>query len=481
MANLNPGSGGGRLSTPRIWAFAGAGIPAAALLLAAGTYLPPFYTGFVGVSLLAYSLATVVVRLVDLTLDPILGWLMDRTRTPWGRFRPWFVAGVPITMLGTYMLLNPSPGAGVGYLALWYLVIWVGLSIAVLSHASWGASMAISYHERSRIYGWMTALAPIGSLVLLLLPLMTAHSGQKLTLGDPKSFHTISLLIVGAIPVTAILMLLFTPEHPKATTSHQRFGFGDYVAMMQRPTMVRLILADLAYTLGPGVTSPLYAFFFGQIKGFHRAEVGFLLIFYIGAALMGGIIWPIIAKRISKHRAIQLASVLYAVAQTSLMATPRLLFWPTAIGMLAVGFCASAFILLVRAMVADYADEMRLEQGRERAGVLYAMVTTTQKLGASINVLLVFPLLQFVFHFDPKKPVNDAFALHGLQLCYLFAPIIFVLVGAALFFGYRLDETRHAEIREALEAREAELDRAIAMEPATTGSAPGAAPVVAAE
>ena len=87
--------------------------------------------------------------------------------------------------------------------------------------------------------------------------------------------------------------------------------------------------------------------------------------------------------------------------------------------------------------------------------MLYAMVTTTQKLGQSINLLLVFPILQMIFHFDPKKPVNDPFALEGLQLCYLFAPIIFVLIGAALFFGYKLDETRHSEIRAALDAREA--------------------------
>ena len=443
---------GSGLSTGRILAFSFSGVPIAALLLAVGTYLPPFYTGFVGVSLLAYSLATVSVRLVDLTFDPILGWMMDRTSSRFGRFRPWFILGVPITMLGAYMLLNPQPGAGIAYLATWYLVVWIGLSIAVLSHASWAASLAMNYHERSRIYGWMTALAPTGSVALLLLPLMTGH---KLTLGDPKSFHTISLLIVGAIPVAAILTLMFTPERPKAEVSRQRTGLGDYVEMIRRPTMMRLILADLAYTLGPGVTGPLYAFFFGQIKGFHRAEVGFLLIFYIGAAILGGLLWPMLAKQISKHRALQVASVLYAVAQTSLMATPRLLFWPTAFGMIAVGFCASAFILLIRAMVADYADEMRLEQGRERSGVLYAMVTTTQKLGASINVLLVFPVLQLIFHFDPKKPVNDVFALQGLQLCYLFAPIIFVLIGAALFFGYQLDEARHTQIRQALEARDA--------------------------
>ena len=122
-------------------------------------------------------------------------------------------------------------------------------------------------------------------------------------------------------------------------------------------------------------------------------------------------------------------------------------------------------------MVADYADEIRLEQGRERSGILYAMVTTTQKLGASINVLLVFPLLQLVFHFNPKIPVNDAFALTGLQLCYLFTPIIFVFVGGAMFFGYQLDEARHAEIRLGLEDRDRALAEAEAIEPAAQATA----------
>ena len=359
MAKSNTGAAIGRLSTARIWAFAATGIPGAALLLAVGTYLPPFYTGFVGISLVAYSLTTTAVRIVDLVFDPILGWMMDRTYTRWGRFRPWYVVGLPITMGGAYMLLNPPVGAGVVYLGLWYLILWIGLSITSLGHASWAAALAVNYHERSRIYGWMTALAPIGSVALLVLPLLTDH---KLTLGDPKSFHAISLILMVGLPLGALLMLLFTPERPKPITVHHRFGFMDYVAMMRRPTMARLILADLAYTLGPGVTGPLYAFFFGQIKGFDRAEIGYLLIFYIGAALLGGISWPILARRISKHRAIQVASVLYAIAQTSLMATPREQFWPTAIGMLAVGFCASSFILLIRAMVADFSDEMLLSR-----------------------------------------------------------------------------------------------------------------------
>ncbi|MBS0411786.1 MAG: MFS transporter [Proteobacteria bacterium] len=467
------GGGGARLPTPRILAFASTGIPQAALLLATGTYLPPLYTAHVGITLVAYSLATTSVRIVDLLFDPFLGWMMDRTHGRFGRFRPWFIAGVPVAMLGVYMLLNPPTGAGVLYLATWYLVMWLGVSMLALSHASWAASLAVNYHERSRIYGWMTALGPIGSLGLLMLPFFT--QGQ-LVLGKANSYHPVSLIILLILPLTTLLMAGFTPERPNVELTHRRFGARDYLDVIRRPTMMRLILADLALTLGPGVTGPLYNFFFGQIKGFPQKEINFLLIFYIGAALLGGIVWARVARRIGKHRTLQVSCVLYAIFQMSLMAIPRELFWPTAIGMFFVGFCVSAHILMVRAMVADYADEIRLEQGRERAGVLYAMVTTTQKLGASINVLLVFPLLQLVFHFNPRIPVNDAFALKGLQLCYLFTPIIFVFVGGAMFFGYKLDEARHAEIRKALEDRDQALAEAEAIEPAAQAtSAPAAA------
>ena len=448
---------GSRISTPRLISFASTGIPQAALLLVAGTYLPQLYTVHGAVTLLAYTAATTTVRIVDLLFDPFLGWAMDRTRTQFGRFRPWFVAGVPITMVGGYMLLNPPPTADAIYLGVWYLVMWIGISMLALSQASWAASLSVNYHERSRIYGWMIALAPVGSVGLLLLPFVTDH---HLVVGKADSYHPVSLMIMLALPLTTVFMAGFTPEKLKQESAPQRFGAKDYVAMITRPTMARLIIADLILTLGPGVTGPLYNFFFGQIKGFAQEEINFLLIGYIGAALLGGIVWSRIAQSVGKHKTLQLACVAYAIAQSSLMAVPKAMFVPSFIGMIGAGFCASAFLLLIRAMVADYADEMRLEQGKERAGVLYALVTTTQKLGQSVNVLLVFPALQLIFHFNPKAPVNDDFARFGLQLCYLFAPVIFVFIAATLFFGYKLDKTRHDEIRLALEERDAQLQGA---------------------
>jgi Na+/melibiose symporter-like transporter len=163
-------------------------------------------------------------------------------------------------------------------------------------------------------------------------------------------------------------------------------------------------------------------------------------------------LWGRLATRIGKHRAVQIACVAYAITQTTLMALPAGDFWLTAAGMATVGFSASAFILLVRAMVADVADQLRLETGQERSGVLFALVTMTQKFGTSITISIVYPILAYV-GFNPKDgAVNTSHAIWGLEMCYLFAPVILVVVGGAMFFGYTLTAQRQGEIRSKLDA-----------------------------
>src|SRR6185437_6484613 len=142
---------------------------------------------------------------------------------------------------------------------------------------------------------------------------------------------------------------------------------------------------------------------------------------------------------------------------------PAGMFWLTALSMFSVGFCGTAFIVLIRAMVADVADELRLTTGRERSGVLYALVTLTQKLGSSLAVTIIYPILDMVGFVAKPGYHNTPQAIRGLEMCYVFAPIILVVVGSACLIGYKLDSKRQGEIRSALEEIEAR-DYAAALE-----------------
>jgi len=444
---------GARLAT--LLPFGLPGLPIAAIQLVYAVYLPRFYAGL-GMGLAAVGLAIAVVRIIDIGVDPILGMAIDRTSTPIGRYRPWLLAGAPVAMLGTFMLIVSGGRADAGYLILWLLVGYAGWSILNLAMTAWASILATGYNDRSRVYGVTQGMAVIGSTGLLLLPVLT-HGA--VVLGRAASMPTVGWIILIALPLCAIGCAALSPEPAAETGPSAGFRFADLWFGLTKTAMWRIVAADLLLTLGPGTTGPLYVYFFHDAKGFGIAEVSLLLIFYIGAGIVGAPTWARIAKRIGKHRTIQIACVAYAVTQTILMALPRV--WPghtaidaipTILGMIGVGFCASAFVAMIRALMADVIDEVRLETGRDLTSLLFSMVTTTTKIGVAITVAVVFPILALVGYNGKEGAVNTPHAIFGLEMCYLFAPIVLVFGGGAMFLGYRLDADRHADIRAKLDA-----------------------------
>jgi GPH family glycoside/pentoside/hexuronide:cation symporter len=455
------GTPSGRLPLPRLLAFSVGSIPAYLLIGMLGTWLPPFYAGKMGVSLTVIGLTIGALRLADLGVDLLLGWLMDSTKTPFGRYRPWFLAGLPVLWLSVYKVFNPPVDVNTAYLFTWYILLYVAYSILVLGHSAWAASISTTYDDRSRMFGWMLGIGASGSILLLALPLLT-HG--RIKPADPASIPTIGWIIMAVSTVAVFVTLLATPERAAPVAPKDRATLKDYLAVITNPSMFRLVAADLFLILGPGASAPIYLFFFHEAKGFALGEVSLLLIPYVAAGLFGAPIWARVAQRLGKHRTVQIAGLGYAVFQTILMMVPAGMFWPTALSMFSVGFCLAAFLVLIRAMVADVADELRLTTGQERAGVLYALVTLTQKLGSSLAVTIIYPILDLVGFVAKPGAHNTPQAIRGLEMCYVFAPIILVVVGSACLIGYKLDAKRQGEIRSALEALDATRNNAVASE-----------------
>jgi GPH family glycoside/pentoside/hexuronide:cation symporter len=442
----------GRMPLPRLLAFSTGSIPAYLLIGMLSTYLPPFYAGKMGISLTAIGLTIGALRLADLGVDLALGWLMDKTRTPIGRYRPWFLAGLPVLWVSVYKVFNPPADVDTSYLFTWYILLYVAYSMLVLGHSAWAASLSGNYNERSRMFGWMLGIGVLGSSTMSALPLLTHN---KIRPADPASIPTIGWIIMVIATIAVIVATLSTREAQAPVARKDRTTLKDYLAVFTNPSMLRLVAADLFLILGPGASAPIYLFFFRDVKHFDPGMVSVLLIPYGAAGIIGAPLWAAIARRLGKHRTVQIAGLGYAVTQTVLMAIPAGLFWPTFVSMFTVGFCLSAFIVLIRAMVADVADQLRLETGEERSGILYALVTLTQKLGSSLAVTIIYPILDLV-HFNPKPGAhNTTEALHGLSMSYVFAPIILVTIGSACLIGYKLTAARQREIRQALEELEA--------------------------
>ncbi|WP_297511316.1 MFS transporter [uncultured Caulobacter sp.] len=436
-----------RASSWSLAAFAAPCIPVAAMGLPLVVYLPEYYINSLGLSLTAVGSAFLIVKLFDILFDPIFGGVLDRTRSRFGRFRPWMIFGAPLLTAGVYALFMAEPGVGSLYLWFWLAVLYAGFSIVVLSQTAWGAVLSSDYQQRSRIYGWWQAANVVGMILVLCLPPFVTGvlRGDHL-----DSVRAMGWFIVLLLPVTTALAVLGVKE-PEAPPRPAHTGLKQYFQLLGRPSVRRLLTADLLMGLAPGIAGTLFLFFFERIKHFDKTQAGVLLLVYFVAALVGAPLWPILAKRLGKHRALVVAAIVYAFVQVCAVITPE---GNSGIGMVVLilaGLPYSAAPVLVRSMMADVGDEERLESGVDKTGLLYAIVTGTVKLGYALAVA-VFIALGWL-GFDPKvsTPEGDA-ALIGL---YAFVPAVLGLVVAAIMMRYPLDANRLAEIQRQLAARDA--------------------------
>ncbi|HUO87800.1 MAG TPA: MFS transporter [Rhizomicrobium sp.] len=460
----------GRIPPHQIATFAAAALPVGALVTTLGVYLTNYYAAHVGIPLALVGLAFMGVRAIDIVFDPFLGIAMDHTRTRFGKFRPWLALAAPILLVASYAIYFPPDGVGALYLVGWLLVLYAGYSMLTLSQAGWGAALVAEYHQRSRVYGWIQAVAVVGALGVLLAPLILPKLWPALPL---KGLVPIMGAFVIAAVVAGVSITVFVaPEHAAFEQTH-RFGFKDYLPLIKRPEMQRLMISDLFCTLGPAITAPMYLFFFHEARGYSTQQMQVLLFIYVVAGLVGPAFWARVAKRFGKHQTIRIASICYVIAQTTLLALPRAHPFEMSFAMFGVGFMASAFAFLVRAMIADVSDEVRLESGKDLTAMLYAMVTSTNKIGSTLSVGVAYLILP-LFGFVAKEGYhNSPAAIWGLQACYLAPPVICVLIGGLAMWGYKLDEKRHSEIREALSANAAIAGAKDAVQGLVAEPAPG--------
>jgi Na+/melibiose symporter-like transporter len=162
-----------------------------------------------------------------------------------------------------------------------------------------------------------------------------------------------------------------------------------------------------------------------------------------------------VANRIGKHRALALAAALNVVTQVGLLMLPKASMGLMLPAMFIVGFIANCYQLILNAMVADVCDEVRLDAGKDRTALLYSLMTCTLKIGSAVPVGITFPILAAVGFNAAEGAVNTPDALRGLELCFVAVPVLVIVLGGLAMWGYRLDQSRHAEIRVKLDASDA--------------------------
>ena len=418
--------------------------------------LPPYFAGHLGVSMTLIGAVWGLVRLLDIPVDVLLAVGMDRTRSPLGRYRLWLMAGAPVLMLALYKLFMAPRGFSSAYLFGWLVVMYLGTSIVGLAHQAWASTLTRSYNERSRLFGVITAVGVVGVMAALAIVI----GAPALKLSDAQSVRAAGWFIIALVPLTVAVASIFTREKIPLDVKAERFVLKDYWDVLFKPDLVRLFFAQVALTLGPGWMSAIYLFFFKASRGYSTQQAYILLAVYILAGIPGALLTAALARRIGKHRTLMITTTAFSLGLFSVFVTPKANVVAALPSMIWAGAMASGFGLMIQAMLADVGDEVRLEQGKERISLIYALNTLATKIAAALAIWLTFPLLARLGFNPADGAVNTPAAIRNLEIAFLAGPIVFVMLGGACVIGWRLDARRHGEIRAKLEARDAELESA---------------------
>ncbi|MCM8729801.1 MFS transporter [Hephaestia sp. GCM10023244] len=454
-ARPGPDMDAAELSPWRMAAYALPAIPVAFLYLPLPILVPPFYAQHLGLSLTSMALFLFAARIFDFVIDPLLGRWSDRTRTRWGRRRPWMMAGAPLMMGGAAMVFLPPSSVTGWYLMVAMVTIYLGASMLGVAYSAWGAEVVRSYHGRARLAGFRETATLIGTLIAAGVPSITAIWGHGI---DRFTMSIIGWGVLLLTPPAVWIAIRSVPDSPMPISTAAPQPLRTMLAQVYANLPFRLLcIAFTVLTIGVSITNTLLVFFISHYLG-QPALVGPVLGLSFLCVLLFVPVWVRISGRIGKHRAagISLMIAVLGSAVFAFMLRPGDGYWFLAL-MAVLGAASAAFLTLPVGIMGDVIDYDTMKNGEQRGGLFFGVWAFAQQISPAIGLAATLPLIEWL-GFTPGGP-NSPEALQALRYVYCFGPLPFYLIGALLLLRFPIDARRHRIIRARLDTRRARAER----------------------
>ncbi len=433
-------------------------------------YLLKFYNTVVGLPAAWTGLALALAIAWDAVSDPVMGGLSDRTRSRWGKRRPYIVPGALGLAVGFVLLFNPPSLDGHLFQFLFLLVTYVfvntAMTVVAVPHLALGGEISFDRDERTEVFGYRRVVSVFGSVLGLTLPaiVLAALGGGEGPELEQRSRDLASWLLTVPIVLSAVITVVATRglDHSGGGVQ-QTMSLGSLLrgqlAALRNPAFVPLLLAFVVAAVGRAINAStgLYYYEF-RLDLSEERTVGFVLLpfFLFFLVSIAGWVWA--SKRYGK-RAPALVGV-GGLGVLTIVAYP--LFPPGSlvgpVGMAFVGGLLAGAIVLLDSMVADVVDLDELRTGRKREGLYFGVWKMGTKLSRAIGLGLA-GLLLGVIGFDENATTQAPEV--GFRLAILFGPVVglFFLAGGWILTRAPLTDDRHRRVQELLVRRRAGRQR----------------------
>jgi GPH family glycoside/pentoside/hexuronide:cation symporter len=412
-------------------------------------YLMKYATDVLLISPVVMGMLFGLSRISDAVLDPLAGYLSDRTDSRLGRRRSWLlVSALP---LGATFVMLWSPPAGLDGVA---LATWMGAAIFAyhvattlfsIPHEALGAELTTNYHDRTRIFGIRHIVGTLGSLLAL---------GGMWLLMEAADPRRTAFLLTLAIGVAFALSTLLAVARLREPAEHQGRGgrnpWRAFADVWRNPHARLLFLVFGIETFGTAILSVMIAYVMKYVFDLAQYTTAFMLLYFVPAILFVPV-WIRLSRRFGKRNLWIFSMSMLTLAFGGLAFVRAGDAWLVcALGVIAGvgGGCGAVVGPSIQADVIDF-DERAT--GERKEGTYFAVWAFVRKSAFGLATMLT-GLLLGVIGYEPNAEQSEATKL-GMRTLFGIVPGLCYLVGTICFLRFRLDEAAHLAIRRELDAR----------------------------
>lgn len=401
-----------------------------------------FFTDVMHIS--AVTLGTIIIfsRIFDGLSDLIVGSLVDRTHTKWGKARPWvFFSTIPYAVAMVLLYCLPASWTTGHQIA--YVIITYNLAVTVcytVENIPWGSLPALMTRDkvqRSQLHACRMLASPLGSAigVSTALPLITAMGGEQ-----KHWIIVMSILAVFGIICNFIAVFLIkervTQDVP-VKSEGKKTGRKDIPSAIRNPYWWVAILITLVWNTFMVSTStliPYYTKYFLNNElyttSINNAQTITMALFAFSCY------W--LTQKWEKSTILKFSMVISLIGQAILIfapATMPIIMFGTIVR--CVGFGCMGCCMF--AMATDAIEYGHWFTGHRAEGTTYSAVGIGNKLGVLVGSGLI-QLLLGAAGYDGSLAVQSASAMKMIEVLYLWAPAVLALVTIIIMFLYKLDD-----------------------------------------
>ena len=427
-------------------------------------FLPFFYSNVFGLSLADAGMLMLITRLWDAVSDPMMGILADRTKTRWGKYRPYLLFfSLPFAVCGVLLFTTPENGKTVGAYITYILMMTVYTGINV-PYGSLLNVMTADSDEKSVLSSYRMFFAYAGSFIALGVwePLCNmfdktrvavegAEGGLASISTNPEAWQHAMIVIAACCFILFILSFLMTKEYVKSESTVS-VGKDLKLLLKNKPWWI-LVGAALASNLFNTVRGTTAAYFFADYlqKSVELAPQWAFLVsagIFLSIGEIANMVGVVLAVPLSKNLG---KKSTYMLSMAALAGLSVVFFFlpPTAGGYwtmlgLQIVICVFSGVMspLIWSMYADVADYTEFKEGTSSTGLIFSSASMAQKFGGALGGSAVMWLLAAFGYNTIAGAVQTETAIMGLRMLMSFVPAAIAALAVFIVWFYPLTKKK---------------------------------------